>query len=155
MHLRMLPLRTSRNRTTWFTAGAGASLLCLVSFLSIPGTLFAASPDTFSGQILGHVQDAAGVAQMGATVYLYNRYDQLVRHELTNEQGRFAFDALVPDLYSLKVILASFAPAERRNISVLPNTENRLEISLSSMLSTVTLAPPRQSRGSLISDECA
>jgi hypothetical protein len=90
---------------------------------------------------------------MGATVYLYNRYDQLVRHALTNEQGRFGFDALVPDIYSLRVILASFAPAERRNISVLPNSENRLEINLASMLSTVTLAPPGQARGTLMTDD--
>jgi hypothetical protein len=125
----------------------------LGALLSLAGTAAAASPDTFAGQILGHVQDGAGVAQMGATVYLYNRYDQLVRHALTNEQGRFGFDALVPDIYSLRVILASFAPAERRNISVLPNSENRLEISLASVLSTVTLAPPGQVKGTLMTDD--
>ena len=72
---------------------------------------------------------------MGATVYLYNRYDELVRKGLSNEQGRFVFDALAPDLYSIRVILASFVPAERRNISVLPNSENRLDINLTSVLS--------------------
>jgi hypothetical protein len=117
------------------------------------GPASAASPDTFSGQILGHVQDAAGIAQMGATVFLYDRYDQLVSRALTNEQGRFGFDALKPDLYSLRVVLASFAPAERRNISVLPNTESRLEINLSSMLSTVILGPPAKAQGTLLSDE--
>ena len=129
-------------------AGLVAAVLSLSS-----GTAVAASPATFAGQILGHVQDGAGVAQMGATVYLYNRYDQLVNHALTNEQGRFGFDALVPDVYSLRVILASFAPAERRNISVLPNSENRLEISLASVVSTVTLAPPGQARGGLMTDD--
>jgi hypothetical protein len=125
----------------------------LIALMSVAGPVSAASPDTFSGQILGHVQDAAGVAQMGATVFLYDRYDQLVSRALTNEQGRFGFDALKPELYSLRVILASFAPAERGNISVLPNTESRLEISLSSMLSTVTLGPPAKSRGTLMSDD--
>ena len=71
---------------------------------------------------------------MGATVYLYNRYDELVRKGLSNEQGRFAFDALAPDLYSIRVILASFVPAERHNISVLPNSENRLDINLTGVL---------------------
>ncbi|HEV2202064.1 MAG TPA: carboxypeptidase-like regulatory domain-containing protein [Bryobacteraceae bacterium] len=141
-----MDLRARRNTTTWIMAG-------LAAMLSLPGTVVGASPGSFAGQILGHVQDATGVAQMGATVYLYNRYDQLVQHALTNEQGRFAFDALTPDLYSLRVLLASFAPAERRNISVLPNSENRLEISLATVLSTVTLAPPSQSRGTLMTDD--
>jgi hypothetical protein len=121
--------------------------------LSLAGTASAAPPDSFSGEILGTVHNATGVAQMGATVYLYNRYDQLVRHALTNEQGRFGFDSLVPDIYSLRVLLASFAPAERRNISVLPNSENRLEISLATVLSTVTFAPPGQARGTLMTDD--
>lgn len=89
---------------------------------------------------------------MGAAVSLYNRYDELVRKGLTNEQGRFVFDALVPDLYSIRVVLASFVPAERRNISVLPNTENRLDISLASVLSTVELAPP-SAPGTLMTDD--
>ncbi len=150
MHLRTPPLRTTRTTTrttTWIRAGFIGVLL------SLAGTASAASPDSFSGQILGNVHNATGVAQMGATVYLYNRYDQLVRHALTNEQGRFGFDALVPDIYSLRVLLASFAPAERRNISVLPNSENRLEISLATVLSTVTFAPPGQARGTLMSDD--
>ena len=55
---------------------------------------------------------------MGATVLLYDRYDQLVRQALTNEQGKFAFGQLTPDLYSIRVTLASFVPAMRRNIAV-------------------------------------
>ena len=134
-----------------------AGLLSLCGYAST-GVASAASLDPFSDQvlssrILGHVEDAAGIAQMGATVYLYNRYDQLVRHALTNEQGRFGFEALSPDIYSLRVILASFAPAERRNISLLPNSESRLSINLASVLSTVTIAPPRRSIGTLVTDD--
>ncbi len=139
---------------------AGLLSLCLLSLCGYASTgiASAASLDPFSDQvlssrILGHVEDAAGIAQMGATVYLYNRYDQLVRHALTNEQGRFGFEALSPDIYSLRVILASFAPAERRNISLLPNSESRLSINLASVLSTVTIAPPRRSIGTLVTDD--
>src|SRR6185369_17641732 len=96
------------------------------------------SLNPLSGEILGQVKNAAGVAQMGATVFLYNRYDELVRKGLSNEQDRFVFDALAPDLYSIRVILASFVPAERRSIAVLPMSENRLDISLTSILSTVS-----------------
>ena len=141
MNLRMFPLRASP-----MTAGLLSGLFCLA------GSAFAASPVPLSAEILGQVRNSGGVAQMGAAVSLYNRYDELVRKGLTNEQGRFVFDALVPDLYSIRVVLASFVPAERRNISVLPNTENRLDISLASVLSTVELAPP-SAPGTLMTDD--
>ena len=90
---------------------------------------------------------------MGASVYLYNRYDELVRKGLSNEQGRFAFDALAPDLYSIRVILASFVPAERHNISVLPNSENRLDINLTSVLSSIGMTTTPVSPGTLMTDD--
>jgi hypothetical protein len=152
MHLRMPLLRKTGHRSPSIIAAAIPAGILAVA-LSLAGTAYAASPDTLTGQILGTVHDAAGVAQMGATVYLYDRYDQMVNHALTNEQGRFGFDTLIPEIYSLRVILASFAPAERRNIAVLPNSQNKLEISLASMLSTVTLAPPGKSPGTLMTDD--
>jgi hypothetical protein len=133
-------------RTSWIAAAVAAFALPLAP------PVLAASLDPLSGAILGEVKNAAGVAQMGAAVYLYNRYDELVRRGLTNEAGRFAFDGLAPDLYSIRVILASFVPAERRNISVLPNSENRLDINLTSVLSTVTLSTA-PSRGTLMTDD--
>src|SRR5260370_40528998 len=90
---------------------------------------------------------------MGASVYLYNRYDEVVRRSLTNEQGRFVFDSLAPDLYSIRVILASFVPAVRRNIAVLPSSENRLEITLTSVLSTVGLTSSPAAPGTLMTDD--
>jgi len=98
------------------------------------------------------VKDAAGVAQMGATVILYNRYDQLIHQVLTNDQGKFAFDALSPDLYSIRVTLASFMPAIRRNIAVAAGSENVLQVSLASVLSTVELSSA-PSRGTLMTDD--
>jgi hypothetical protein len=117
------------------------------------GEALAATPAPLAGQILGHVRSSSGVAQMGATVLLYNRYDQLVRQALTTEQGRFAFDALAPDLYSLRVTLASFMPALRRNIAVAAGSENVLQINLASVLSTVELVSSGASRGTLMSDD--
>src|SRR5579863_9233108 len=141
MNLRTFPLRASP-----MTAGLLSGLLCLA------GSAFAGSPVALSAEILGQVRNSGGVAQMGAAVSLYNRYDELVRKGLTNEQGQFAFDSLVPDLYSIRVVLASFVPAERRNIAVLPNTENRLDINLASVFSTVQLTPPSVP-GTLMTDD--
>ena len=64
--------------------------LLLFGALTAPGTAFAASPTVLSGQILGQVRNASGVVQMGANVYLYNRFEELVRRGLTSDQGRFA-----------------------------------------------------------------
>src|SRR5262245_5506399 len=80
------------------------------------GLMFAstgmAAPNPLAGEIVGQVKSTHGIAQMGATVFLYNRADELVSRGFTNEQGRFTFNSLLPDIYSIRVLLASFAPAE-------------------------------------------
>ena len=78
---------------------------------------------------------------MGAAVSLYNRYDELVRRALSNQDGKFVFDTLSPDVYSIRVSLASFVPALRRNIPVLAGSENLLKIQLASALSSIELVP--------------
>ncbi|HEX5431821.1 MAG TPA: carboxypeptidase-like regulatory domain-containing protein, partial [Bryobacteraceae bacterium] len=113
----------------------------------------AGSPVPLTGELLGQVQNNAGVAQMGAKVFLYNRYDQVVRETLTNDTGKFAFEFLAPDVYSIRVALASFVPALRRNIAVTVGSRNLLKINLSTVLSTVDLVPPSQSKGTLMTDD--
>src|ERR1700688_3497075 len=139
--------RNSAPGTLWIASWLGLRLLAT----GLPSPAGALNPLT--GEILGQVKNGAGVVQMGASVYLYNRYDELVRKGLSNEQGRFAFEALAPDLYSIRVILASFVPAERRNISVLPSSENRLDINLTSVLSTVSLTSRPSAPGTLMTDD--
>ncbi len=90
---------------------------------------------------------------MGATVLLYDRYDQIVRRVLTNAEGKFAFDMLAPESYSIRVTLASFVPAIRRNIAVAAGTDNFLEINLTGLFSTVELVSSGPSRGALMSDD--
>lgn len=143
--------RTPASGTSWIAAGLLVGLLSAGGFFCSPAS--AASLNPLAGEILGQVKDAAGAAQMGASVYLYNRYDELVRKGLSNEQGRFAFDALTPDLYSIRVILASFVPAERHNISVLPNSENRLDINLTSVLSSIGVTTTPATPGTLMTDD--
>ncbi len=110
------------------------------------------SSSGLSAQILGEVRNSNGVTQMGAAVSLYNRYDQLVRHSLSNQDGKFVFDGLTPDIYSIRVSLASFVPALRRDISVLAGSENLLKIQLASALSTIELIPLSSPEGALMSD---
>ena len=142
-------------RATLLSGSLPSRLKAGIAFglLAFSAAAFGASGNPLTGEILGQVKNAAGIAQMGATVYLYNRYDETVRRGFSNEQGRFAFDSLTPDLYSIRVILASFVPAERRNIAVLPSTENRLNINLASVLSTVDLTSSPSARGTLMTDD--
>ena len=96
------------------TIGTFSIALGLLGLGALPSPVRAGSPPALSGGILGQVKNVGGIAQMGATVLLYDRYDQLVRRALSNEQGKFAFDQLTPDSYSIRVTLASFVPAFRR-----------------------------------------
>lgn len=121
-------------------------LLCGVPALAGP-------PLPLSGGILGQVKNGGGIVQMGATVLLYNRYDQLVRQALTNPEGKFVFDQLTPDLYSIRVTLASFLPAMRRNIAVAAGSENLLQVNLATLLSSIDVVSSGPSRGALMSDE--
>jgi hypothetical protein len=106
-----------------------------------------------SGDVRGDVRNSAGLAQMGAAVFLYNRYDELIRQALTNESGAFLFAELAPDTYWIRVNLASFLPAVQRNIAVAPGSDKLLKVNLSSLYSTVELAPPSATPGALMSDD--
>ena len=150
-----------RSRKTAWALGLAASLLPGAGLVRAgsPGKSSTPRPaiirpvqQQLSGRIFGNVRSTLGVVQMGALVYLYNRYDQIVRQALTNENGQFAFDSLTPDLYSVRVALSSFVPAMKRGIGVQAGVESVLNVNLASVLSTIELvrANPGQS---LMSDE--
>ncbi len=137
---------TTLRRTKFWAGSILAGVLCLAPEAHAGGTL------VLSGSILGEVKSVAGVAEMGARVLLYDRHDQLIRQVLTNEQGRFGFAALAPDVYSLRVTLASFVPAMRRNISVAAGVDSLLQINLSGIFSTVDILSSA-SHGTLMGDD--
>jgi hypothetical protein len=121
--------------------------------LSVPQVSAAASLPKLSGEISGMVTDTAGIPQMGATVLLYNRQARLFQRALTNERGTFAFAGLLPDLYSVRVSLASFVPAIRGNILVEPGMRSVLNVSLATLFSTIQLVPLSAQQRTLMSDE--
>ena len=105
------------------------------------------------GTIMGVVADAAGSVQMGATVWLLNRYDRPIVRAVTNERGQFGFDQVLPDLYSIKVTLASFVPAMKSNIQVQAGRASFLNIHLASLLSSVELFYSAPGAAKLMSDD--
>ncbi len=100
---------------------------------------FGAGPVKLSGSIAGLVADGAGVPQMGATVILYNRSERVVRKILTSDRGTFGFDSLSPDVYTIRVTLASFLPALKRNILVQPGMQSLLNVNLATVFSSIQL----------------
>lgn len=133
-------------RTSTWTRSTFLGVFCL------SGLAQAGGPISFSGNILGEVKTVTGIAEMGAKVLLYDRHDHLIKQILTNAQGRFAFAALSPDVYSIRVTLASFVPAVRRNISIDAGSDKLLQINLSGIFSTVDILPS-PSNGMLMGDD--
>ncbi len=124
------------------TVKAASWALALVALCPQQGE--AATASQFTGKIVGLVKNASGVAQMGATVVLMNRFEKPLYSAMTDERGAFGFDALGADVYSVRVTLASFMPAFRQNISVAPGVERYLSIQLATLFSSVELfySPP-------------
>jgi len=106
--------------------------------------LDAATAAKFTGRIVGMVKGAGGVAQMGATVQLLNRFEKPLFRAITDERGAFVFDLLGPETYSIRVSLSSFVPAMRANIQIGPGSERYLAIQLANLFSSIEIfyAPP-------------
>jgi hypothetical protein len=113
----------------------------------------APDPARLSGGILGLVSNASGVPQMGASVLLYNRYDRLLQRVLTTEKGTFVFSALVPDVYTIRVSLASFLPALKRNVMVQPGMQSLLSVNLATVFSSIQLVAVAPGDNSLMSED--
>lgn len=129
------------------------SVLSLALALAVPAS--AQSRDALlasTGTLLGEVRNTVGITQMGASVLLYDRYDNLIRRALSTEDGKFAFTGLNPDSYTLRVTLASFFPAIRR-IQVMAGSESLLRVSLAAVLSSIDISPGAPNRATLMSDE--
>jgi len=120
--------------------------------LSAPAALPATST-TLSGSIAGIVRNTTGIPQMGASVFLFNRSERLIERVITNDHGVFAFQALTPDLYSVRVSLASFVPAIKQRIAVQPGVQSLLYVNLASVLSSIELVNLPPGQGALMSDD--
>ena len=120
--------------------------------LSAP-VAFPATNTPLAGSIAGVVRNSSGVPQMGATVFLFNRSEKLMQRVITNERGLFGFGLLTPDLYSVRVSLASFVPAVKQKIAVQPGMQSLLYVDLASVLSSIELVYAKPGEGALMSDD--
>lgn len=114
---------------------------------------FPATAPPLSGSIAGVVRNSSGIPQMGATVFLYNRSEKLLARVLTNEHGLFGFGLLSPDIYAVRVSLASFVPAVKQKIAVQPGMQSLLYVDMRSVLSSIELVYAKPGDGALMSDD--
>ncbi len=135
----------------WLTVRSAIGVAAML--MAAAGSARAASPVPQSGSLIGFVASQAGVPQMGAGVFLYNDYERLVGRTLTNERGAFAFESLAPGLYTVRVTLASFVPAVKRNIRIQPGMRSFLSINLASVLSSIELVYSAPGTAKIMSDD--
>ena len=106
-----------------------------------------------SGAIGGIVTSTSGAPQMGASVVLYNRQERICDRAITDERGEFRFPGLFPDLYAVRVTLATFVPALKKDILVQPGMRALLNVNLNSLFSSIQVAYPPAGSGAFMSDD--
>jgi hypothetical protein len=130
------------------------AILLVVGVVSLgAGSLHGATPIRLSGAISGFVFDSGGVPQMGASVILFNKQDRQFLKVLTDERGAFSFLSLMPDIYAVKVTMASFVPAFRGSILVQPGMRSVLNVNMNTLFSSIQFSYPPIEGGALMSDE--
>jgi len=121
--------------------------------LAAPLACWAGEPIRLSGAIGGVVTNVAGDAQMGASVVLYDRLDRVFGRAYTDERGQFRFPALFPELYSIRVTLASFVPALKKDILVQPGMRAMLNVNLNTLFSSIQITYPPLDKGAVMTDD--
>jgi hypothetical protein len=130
-----------------------SSLVLGIACFAAADALRAAAPVKLSGAITGVVSDSVGTPQMGATILLFNRQDRPFGKALSDERGEFKFLGLFPDVYSIRVTLATFVPAVKKDILVQPGMRSVLNVNLNNVFSTIQFAYPQVTDGSFMTDE--
>lgn len=121
--------------------------------LGAPSLCQAAQPIQFTGGLAGIVKNSTGIPQMGAAIQLFNRQDKLIGRVLTDERGEFRVLGLLPSVYSVRVSLATYVPVIKRDILVQPGMRSMLDISLSTIFSSIQLSYPTKDTVGIMSDD--
>jgi len=127
--------------------------IALMGILMGSATIAQGSGIRLLGAIEGRVRNAAGMPQPGAIVLLETRNDRVVARTRTAVDGRFRFDSLTPDSYTVRVWSSSFVPADRQNVPVRAGMESMLSVQLASFFSSIELVSTLPAPGGLVSDD--
>ena len=117
--------------------------MLLLGFASLASS---ANAQLLYGTLTGVVTDTTGAAIPGAAVKATNGATGIERNAISNGEGVYIFNDLIPGTYSVNATAQSFAPVQQDGISVLPNTSARVDLQLkvgsATQQVTVTTAPP-------------
>jgi hypothetical protein len=117
------------------------ALLALAFFASAP-----AFCQAVNSTVVGTVTDSTGAVVVGAKVTLTEADTRVGRTGQTNESGNFVFPDVPPGNYFVSVEMTGFKKEERRDIALLVDTTQRVDIQLQpgnvSETIEVTGAPP-------------
>jgi hypothetical protein len=94
--------------------------------------------------VRGTVSDSSGGVLPGATVTIANLGTKESRSAVTNDRGGFAFPALFPGVYELKVELQGFKTYDAKNLSLSPNDNRGIDVQLEvgSLTEVVSVTSP-------------
>jgi hypothetical protein len=114
-------------RVSWWGALGVAACLILPAY----GQTF--------GDITGVVTDPSSAVLVGATVSVTNTQTNATRTAVTNNVGNYAFPALLPGLYSVKVEMAGMQTEIRNNVELQVQQVARIDFQLKVGSVTTTL----------------
>jgi hypothetical protein len=102
-------------------------------FASLLTALLMLSASVFGqtlGDVAGTVTDPQGAPVAGANVTITNTSTNAVRQTTTNNEGIYAFPALVPGTYSIKVDKAGFKTSTQSNVELQVQASIRVDITM-------------------------
>src|SRR5215831_9097758 len=94
---------------------------------------------TSAGKLSGQVRDSTGIPQLGATVAIIPEAPGVTSSYelLTNTQGIFNGDKLVPGAYTVRVTLAGYLPFLQKHVRISANLTTSVKIQLESMFASI------------------
>lgn len=115
------------------------ALVLIATCWSFGASRAAAQAKRVSGKLAGVVRDTAGTPQLGASVEVIPEATGKLSMVsfLTDTQGIFRGDRLVPGLYSVRVTLAGFLPTLEKHVRITANLTTVVRIELESMFSSL------------------
>ena len=138
-------------------------LLCfwvlLASAVSVPGIISPAAAQAPAkpslGSLSGVVRDGSGTPQLGATVEVLSEMPGVggVRQFLTNTQGLFRGEKLVPGFYTVRVTLAGYLPSLEKHVRISSNLTTVVRIELESMFASIEQLRRAPANGAVEQDD--
>lgn len=126
-----------------------SALLCLGVFLASAvgvtcGAAQAAAQNPGStaprlGKVSGLVRDSGGIPQLGASVVVIPEAPGVASSYefLTNTQGSFSGEKLIPGAYTVRVTLAGFLPYLQKHVQISPSLTTTVRIQLESLFASI------------------